>query len=140
MWPSSATPSRSRSGNGRSSLRSVGDRCRQRARAAARLVRQIHERTSGIGRALREAAAGDAELAERLTEAEERRRLNVDQGARLVAGRPVTDTVRDGLWAVLSMEVYQLLVDRAGWSAARYEEWLAETIGRLLRPGGKEKP
>ena len=45
----------------------------------------------------------------------------------------------DGLWAVLSMEVYQLLVDRTGWSAARYEEWLADTIGRLLRPGRKEK-
>ena len=51
-----------------------------RERAAARLVRQIHERTAGIGRALREAAAGDAELAKRLAEAEERRRMNVDPG------------------------------------------------------------
>ena len=106
-----------------------------RTRAAARLVRQIHERTSGIGRALREAAAGDAALAKRLAEMEDRRRLNVDEGARLVAGGPITDTTRDGLWAVLGMEVYQLLVDRAGWSAARYEDWLADTIGRLLRPG-----
>lgn len=114
-------------------------RLSQRTHAAARLVREINERTSGIGRALREAAAGDAELSERLTQAEERRRLNVDQGAQLIAGRPVSDTERDGLWAVLSMEVYQLLVNRAGWSPARYEEWLAETIGRLLRSGGKER-
>ena len=111
-----------------------------RARAAARLIREINERSSGIGRALREAAAGDAELAKRLTEGEERRRINVDQGAHLIAGRPITDTERDGLWAVVSMEVYQLLVDRTGWSATRYEEWLADTIGRLLRPGGKAKP
>ena len=37
------------------------------------------------------------------------------------------------------MEVYQLLVDRTGWSATRYEEWLADTFGRLLRPDGKER-
>jgi len=110
-----------------------------RARAAARLVRQIHERTSGLGKALREAAASDAELTKRLDEAEQRRRINVDEGVRLVAGRPISDTERDGLWAVLSMEVYQLLVDRGGWSATRYEEWLGETIRRLLRPGGKER-
>ena len=39
----------------------------------------------------------------------------------------------------MSMEVYQLLVDRAGWSAARYEEWLADTIARLLRGTRKER-
>lgn len=110
-----------------------------RARAAARLLRQIHERTYGLGKALREGAAGDAELAQRLTEGERRRRINIDEGARLVAGRPITDTERDGLWAVLGMEVYQLLVDRAGWTPARYEDWLADTIGRLLRPG-RPKP
>ena len=75
-----------------------------------------------------------------MDEAEQRRRLNVDEGAHRVAGRPISDTERDGLWAVLSMEVYQLLVDRGGWSATRYEEWLGETIRRLLRPGGKERP
>jgi AcrR family transcriptional regulator len=110
-----------------------------RARAAARLLRQIHERTYGLGKTLREGAAGDAELAQRLTEGERRRRINIDEGARLVAGRPITDTEGDGLWAVVGMEVYQLLVDRAGWSPARYEDWLADTIGRLLRPG-RQKP
>ena len=110
-----------------------------RVRAAARLNREVHERTYGIGKALREAAAGDTELAKRLSEAEARRRMNIEQGAHLVAGRPITDTARDGLWAVLSMEVYQLLVDRAGWSAERYEDWIADTIGRLLRPAGKGK-
>jgi AcrR family transcriptional regulator len=104
----------------------------ERARAAARLVREINERMHGVGRALREAAAGDAELATYLHEGEERRRLNVDEGAGLVAGRPVTETERDGLWAVLSMEVYDLLVYRAGWSADSYEEWLGATIIRLL--------
>jgi AcrR family transcriptional regulator len=110
-----------------------------RTRAAAGLVRRIHERTCGIGRALREAAAGDAELAKRLAELEARRRISVEQGAHLIAGGPVTATARDGLWAVLGMEVYQLLVERAGWTPERYEEWLADTIGRLLRSEGKDR-
>ena len=105
----------------------------QRARAAARLVRGVNERTVGAQRALREAAANDAKLLVRVREVDERRRINVVDGARLVAGRPVTDTERDGLWAVLSVEVYELLVLRTGWSAARYERWLADTIVRLLR-------
>ena len=110
----------------------------QRARAAARLVRGINERTYGMQKALREAAAGDASLSERLRAADERRRINVADGARLIAGRPVSDTERDGLWAVLSMDVYALLVERSGWTAQRYERWVADTIVRLLQRG-KEK-
>jgi hypothetical protein len=86
---------------------------------------------------LREGAADDAEagLSDRLTDGEERRRINVEQGLQLVAGRSVSDTERDGIWAVLSMEVYLLLVGQSGWSASRYEEWLAEAILRLLGSG-----
>jgi AcrR family transcriptional regulator len=107
-----------------------------RARAAARLVREINERTCGIQKALREAAASDPEsgLSERLAEGEERRRANIEQGLHLVARRPVSDTERDGIWAVLSMEVYRLLVEQSGWSGSRYEEWLAEAIVRLIGP------
>ncbi len=112
----------------------------QRAAAAARLVREINTRTHGIRTALREGAATDHELEKRLGDLEQRRRANVEQGTALVAGRPITDTERDGLWAVLSMEVYQLLVDRAGWGPDRYEEWLADTIVRLLRTSRKGKP
>jgi AcrR family transcriptional regulator len=109
-----------------------------RAAAAARLVRDVHERTYALGKALREAAAGDADLATRLHEAEMRRRVNVEEGSRLVAGRALTDTKYDGLWALLSMELYQMLVERAGWTPERYEEWLADAIARLVTPGAKE--
>jgi AcrR family transcriptional regulator len=107
----------------------------ERLRAAARLLRHVHERTYGLGKALREAAAGDTLLAKRLSEAEERRRSNVEQAIELVTGRPVDGTERDGVWAVVSMQVYQLLVDVAGWTPDQYEDWIADTIGRLLRPG-----
>jgi AcrR family transcriptional regulator len=110
-----------------------------RARRAAALNREINERTFGVRAALREAAAADAELATRLDDAEARRRTNVDEAARLVAGRAVTATERDGLWAVLGVEVYGLLVGHAGWSAEQYEKWAADMIVRILGLRGKER-
>jgi AcrR family transcriptional regulator len=106
----------------------------ERARAAASLVGGINERLHGLGQALREGAPGDVELAQHLSDAEARRRTDVAHGGRLIAGRRISETERDGLWAVLSVEVYELLVGRAGWSIARYEKWITEAILRLLNP------
>ena len=50
----------------------------------------VNQRTAGVVLALREAAASDADPAERRREREQRRRINVEQGAALVAGRAVT--------------------------------------------------
>jgi AcrR family transcriptional regulator len=121
---------------GRPGFAEIGrGRAAARARAAAHLLREVHERTAGVGKALREAAASDADLAARLASAEANRRHDVEQAGQLVAGRPITDVERDGLWAVTSIQVYELLVDLAGWTPADYEVWMADTIGRLLRPG-----
>jgi AcrR family transcriptional regulator len=106
----------------------------QRARATARLVTGINQRTAGVILALREAAASDTALAQRMREREQRRRVNVEQGAALVAGRAVTPEEADGLWAVLTVEVYQLLTELRGWTPQQYEDWLAGVIDRLL-PG-----
>jgi AcrR family transcriptional regulator len=110
----------------------------ERARSAAHLVAGINARTHGIAKALREAAAGDADLEEQLAAGEERRRRDTNEGLLLVAGRRPTRAERDGLWAVLGTEVYALLVDRAGWSTTQYEAWLADTIARLLAPATKK--
>jgi AcrR family transcriptional regulator len=104
----------------------------ERARAAAKLAREVNERTAGVGKALREGAAADEQLAERLAAGERNRRDDVASATRLVAGRPVGRVESDGIWAVVSVEVFQLLVERAGWSPRRYEQWLAETLARLL--------
>jgi len=109
----------------------VGSR-EQRAQAAARLVTRIQRRSAALHRALREAAAGDRELAARMREAEERRRLSVEQGIGMVAARPLTEQERDGLWAVLAAEIYWLLIELSGWTPEQYESWLADTILRLL--------
>jgi hypothetical protein len=68
--------------------------------------------------ALREAAASDADLAERRRHREQQRRINVEQGAALVAGRAVTAEEVDGLWALVAVEVYQMLTELRGGATA----------------------
>jgi len=104
----------------------------QRARAAANLVAAIHQRTAGVHLALREAAASDPELAERRRTAEQGRYHDVERGLALVAGHAVGGEVLDGLWAVLTLEVYELLTNLRGWTPHQYAEWMAGVIDRLL--------
>lgn len=106
----------------------------ERAAAAASLVTGIARRTAGVQRTLREAAAGEPELAARLEEARERQRRNVQVGGAMVAGRELSGAEAEGLWAVLSQEVYELLTGSAGWSPEQYEQWVAGAITRLLNP------
>jgi hypothetical protein len=42
---------------------------------------------------------------------------------------------RDGLWALTSLAVWDLLVTTLGWTAERYERWLADRLSDLLLPG-----
>jgi AcrR family transcriptional regulator len=44
------------------------------------------------------------------------------------------DRARDVLWALISPELYLLLVVKRGWSLDDYERWLAEAIGDALLP------
>ena len=104
----------------------------ERAAAVAALVTAISRRTSGVQRALREAAAAEPELAARLEEARGRQRLNVEVGGAMAAGRELSSTEAEGLWAVLSVEVYELLTGSAGWSPDQYEHWLTGAVIRLL--------
>lgn len=106
---------------------------KQRARAGASLVAGINQRIAGVYLALREGAASDPDLAERLREGERRRRVDVEEGATLFTGRPVGREVCDGLWAVLAVDVYQLLTDLRRWSQDEYETWLADVVDGLLR-------
>jgi hypothetical protein len=97
-------------------------------------MREINARTAGLLKALREAAAGDESLAALLVEREVRRRSDIEAGLRLMAGRSVTRVEAEGIWAVMSVEVHDLLVEQAGWTPTAYEDWLTDTITRLLRP------
>ena len=105
---------------------------RARIEASSRLTATVHARTVGLLRTLREAAGRDAALAERLATAHAGHRATVRAGLPLVAGRELDDTEADGLWAVLSWEVFELLTGPAGWTTEQYRRWLAGTVERLL--------
>jgi AcrR family transcriptional regulator len=105
---------------------------KERITAAAALVTAVHQRTAGLDLALREAAISDAKLAEHLRECEENRRANTENGMSLVAGRVLTPVERDGLWAVLSVEVYRLLTRLSGWKPEEYKAWAVDSVDRLL--------
>lgn len=106
----------------------------ERIAAAAALVAEVNQRTAGFAKALREAAPTDAVIAEMLKATRERIRLDIAAGAQAVMGRKPTRRERDGLWALLSVEVYLLLVEESGWSITAYRSWLAEVLEREI-PG-----
>lgn len=104
----------------------------QRIAAAASLLAGIHERTGPFAKLIREAATSDAEIAEVLRATRERQRQDVEAGLALILERPPTASERDGVWAVLSPEVYLLLVQESGWSIDQYREWVSEMLASVL--------
>jgi len=104
----------------------------ERITAAAMLLTEVNQRTSGFAKVLREAAPTDAVIAEMLRAARERIRLDIAAGAAAVMGRKPTRRERDGLWALLSVEVYLLLVEHSGWSITQYRTWVAEMLEREI--------
>ena len=104
----------------------------ERIAGAAALTAAIHHRTGPFAKLIREAATSDEEVAELLRATRGRQRQDVEAGIALVLGRPPTRQERDGVWAILSPEVYLLLVQESGWSIDQYQSWLSETLARVL--------
>jgi AcrR family transcriptional regulator len=112
----------------------------ERTAAAARLLCAVHQRTAGLAKVIREAAAGDDEIADELRATRERQRRDVAAAAALIMGRAVTPAETDGLWALTSPEIYLLLVEVAGWTPPEYETWMAGALERLVpRASGSRK-
>jgi AcrR family transcriptional regulator len=105
-----------------------------RVAAAAALTRTVNERTASYAMVLREAAPGDEQIAEDLQATRARQRQDIAAGAELIMGRPPTAVETDELWALLSPELYLLLVHEAGWTPEAYEKWVATTLDRVV-PG-----
>ena len=118
-------------------IRSTSDQRRQ-LRLLAAFSRGILQRTHLAHRILRSAAEADAHAAE-LQKRDTDRRIN---GQRLYIDLLLANgQLRSGLSrgeaattysALASPETYAFLVDRQGWSAKRFEEWLADCLTRLL--------
>lgn len=103
-----------------------------RAGTAAALIASINARQAPILPAMREAATVDESMADLIAEFADQRRLEFRRGGALVAGRELSLDEADGLWALLSVDVYLLLTRHVGWTDAAYEAWAADSMLALL--------
>jgi AcrR family transcriptional regulator len=98
----------------------------------------IHRRAGPILRALRDAKAGDPELAQLWAEMEAWRYEGQGRFVEMLAGRGVlradrpVDEAKDVLWTLCSLAVYDQLVNERAWHEDRYEAWLTEVLTREL--------
>lgn len=107
----------------------------------AGITRGIMSRAEPLHRILVSAAASDPDAAALL--AEERRRRDRGQ-AQIARSLSRAGALRPGLrerdaadiiHALMSPEVYRLLVGDRGWPPERYQQWLADTLIGQLLPG-----
>lgn len=109
----------------------TGDRL-SRLLAAARMMSAQYARIAQLHRTLESGAMGDEDLAGRLAEVRARQRTSFGDGLALVLGQQPPTELVEGLLAIGSPAVYLQLVKAAGWSPQQYENWLADTLFRLL--------
>ena len=98
----------------------------------------INERTNDIYRVLASAAGSDPAAAELLDEIQQQRDRGQGQIARALArARALKPGLRerdaaDLIHALMSPEVYRLLVGDRRWTPERYQQWLATTLIQQL--------
>lgn len=106
----------------------------------AGITTAINERTNDVYAVLVEAAASDADAGALLATLREQRAQGQGGLVRALAGAGALRegvTARDAadrVHALMSPEVYRLLVVERGWAPARYRRWLAETLRTQLTP------
>jgi AcrR family transcriptional regulator len=100
----------------------------ERIAAAARLVTGVAVRTAPFAKLIREAAHTDEAMAQELDDTRRRQRADVRRGIALVIGRDLTDRELDGVFAIVSVDVYLLLTEFSGWRPEEYETWIADTL------------
>jgi AcrR family transcriptional regulator len=104
----------------------------------AAIARQINVRAAPVYRVLVGAAASDPEATELLAEYTRRRQKGQGQIARSLARAGALRQelkereAADVIHALMSPEVFRLLVSDRGWSPDRYERWLARTLAEQL--------
>lgn len=98
----------------------------------------IHRRSGALLRALAGAAATDPELDALWREIEASRLTGQGGFVGMLAGRGAlraglsVEEGRDGLWALTSLAVFDMLVGTCGWPVEKYEAWLATALQNLL--------
>lgn len=104
------------------------------------IAAQVNARTASIYRILMSAASSDPDAAALLYELARERERGQGLVARSLASagalRPSLreEDAADIIHALMSPEVYQLLVSDRGWPPARYEQWLSGILVDQLLP------
>jgi AcrR family transcriptional regulator len=120
-------------------LLAATDPARQLAGFAA-ICRDVNTRTAPLYRVLVGAAESDPDAAARLADRTRHRRAGQELIARSLArSGALRSTVREAdaadiIHALMSPEVYQLLVADRGWQPERYEQWLTQILIDQLLP------
>jgi AcrR family transcriptional regulator len=110
---------------------------REQVRLMAGMARQIHERNATAQAVLRSAAPVEPDAAAILEEDERRRVATQREFVELIAASGglrkglSVDNATDTISIIACPETFATLT-RRGWSADRYEEWLADTIPLVL--------
>jgi AcrR family transcriptional regulator len=113
---------------------------REQVRLLARVMRGVLERNAGVQAVLRTAVAVDPDLDTLLAEDDKRRKATQRAAAEMLASRgPLRDGLSigeatDTMSAVANPETYGYLTRRRGWTPARFERWLAQSLTLLLLP------
>ena len=117
-----------------------------RLRLAAPIARRIHDAQSATFDLLRGAGVVAPELAKLEQrreclryERQERMIVSLREAGRLAADLDYT-TARDIFWMLTGGDVYRMLVRERGWSPQQYQEWLADTLVKLLLAPDKRQP
>ncbi len=105
----------------------------QRLRAGIAVTADIHERSSGVWRAIMEAAAGDDEVEGWRRELEAGRRIDLRRSIVAITGTEPDEPLVDVVWALLGPEVYLKLTVDAGRSRDEYEAYAAEAGAAVAR-------
>ena len=118
--------------NDRPEAQAIGDEpdARRRAELDAAISREITERVAPIVRVASEAAASDPELAAMMDAVKAARRKEMVTAAKLLAGPEgrVHSEAAATLYVLYSPAVADMLMGDHGWSAKRYEKWLARML------------
>ncbi len=113
---------------------------REQVRLAAGIMRGVLERNAPVHAVLRTAIAVSPELDTLVDEDEARRNASLRAFVRMLSSRgPLRDGLSmadatDRVSALANPETYAYLTRRRGWTAARVQRWLEESLTLLLLP------
>jgi len=115
-----------------------------RLRRAAAVARQIRSAQSAAFELMR----GTGVVAPELAKLEQQReRLRYDREERVITFLRESGKLRTGLshqgardifWMLTGGDVYRMLVQERGWSPQQYQDWLADTLVKLLHVDSEE--